>query len=506
MSLREVGLEIRAVIGDITGTKADAIIVNLFEGVERPEGATGSVDRALDNAISQLIAQGEVKGKLNEVTILHTLGKLPAARVAIAGLGKPADLTPDRIRGVSAEACRRLRDAGAKQVATIAHGAGQGGVALADSAQAVTEGAVLGLYTFKKHQKKENSPKEITELQVVDREQASLAALDAGIAKGRTIAEAVCLARDMVNEPANFMTPTDMAEAARKVAFDHGLDITVMGPDEIKSAGMGGLAGVAQGSAQPPCFIILRYKGNPASKSTLGLVGKGLTFDSGGISIKPSERMEEMKTDMSGGASVIAAMKAIAQLKPKINVTALVPATENLPDGKAYKPGDVLKAMNGKTIEIISTDAEGRVILADALAWARKEGLSPVMDAATLTGACIVALGNVCSGSFTNNQPFLEKVAKAAGAAGERAWQMPMYDDYKELNKSDVADMKNAGTRYGGAIAAAQFLAEFIEDTPWVHLDIAGTAFTEKTKGYQVKGATGVPVRTFVNLALDMAE
>ncbi|MDO8491690.1 MAG: leucyl aminopeptidase, partial [Dehalococcoidia bacterium] len=375
------------------------------------------------------------------------------------------------------------------------------------SAQAIAEGAVLGLYTFKKHQTKDkNNGKELTELLVVDREQASLPELERGIARGSIIAEATNLARDMVNEPANFMTPTHMADAARKVAAEQGLEVTVLGPEEIKALNMGGLLGVAQGSAQPPCFIILRYRGNPGSKNTLGLVGKGLTFDSGGISIKPSERMEEMKTDMSGGAAVIAAMKAIAQLKPKINVTGLVPATENLPDGKAYKPGDVLKAMNGKTIEIISTDAEGRVILADALVYARKEGLSPVVDAATLTGACVVALGHVCSGAFTNNQPFLEKVSKAAEVAGERAWQLPMYDDYKELNKSDVADMKNAGNRYGGAITAAQFLAEFIEDTPWVHLDIAGTADTDKTKGYQVKGATGVPVRTFVNLALNMAE
>jgi leucyl aminopeptidase len=236
------------------------------------------------------------------------------------------------------------------------------------------------------------------------------------------------------------------------------------------------------------------------------LVGKGITFDSGGISIKPSEGMADMKGDMAGGATVIATLRALAELKPMINVTGLIPATENLPGGAALKPGDILKAMNGKTIEIVSTDAEGRLILADALSYARKRGLSLLVDVATLTGACRIALGTICTGAFTNNQELLNKFIKAAEAAGECVWQMPMFEEYKEGNKSDVADIKNSGGRNGGAITAAQFLSEFVEDTPWVHLDVAGTSMSDKDKGYLVKGATGVGVRTLVNLALVLAE
>lgn len=320
------------------------------------------------------------------------------------------------------------------------------------------------------------------------------------------MAEATNLARDMANEPANYMTPTDMAEVAKKVAQDYELEFKVLEKKDIEKLGMGALLGVSQGSRQPLKFIILTYKGSRPSKTPLGLIGKGITFDSGGISIKPSEGMGDMKGDMSGGAAVIAAMRAIGELKPKINVTALIPATENLPDGAAVKPGDILKAMNGKTIEIVNTDAEGRLILADALSYAGKLKLSPLVDVATLTGACHVALGDVCSGAFSNNNELVEKVIKAGEDSGERIWHMPMDEDYKEQNKSDVADIKNTGGRWGGAITAAQFLAEFVGETPWVHLDIAGTARTDKEKRFLVKGATGVTVRTLVNLTLSLAQ
>jgi len=269
---------------------------------------------------------------------------------------------------------------------------------------------------------------------------------------------------------------------------------------------MGALLGVTQGSRQPPKFIILRYQGKDSTEADLALVGKGITFDSGGISIKPAEKMEEMKGDMAGGAAVMAAISAVAQLKPKINVTAVIPATENMPGGHALKPGDILTAINGKTIEIISTDAEGRLILADALAYTRQLGARGMVDVATLTGSCRVALGDVTSGAFTNNQELLDKVMAAANETGELMWQLPMYEQYQEQNKSDVADIKNTGGRYAGAITAAQFLAEFAGDTPWVHLDIAGTSLSDKERGYLVKGATGVPVRTLVNLVLSLAK
>ena len=498
-------MEIKVVAGDITRIKADAVIVNLFEGVKQPGGATGAVDQALGGAITKLIAENEVKGKLNELTLIHTLGKLEAGRVLVAGLGKQEKFTLDSIRGLMAEACKYLRKLGVKRAATIVHGAGIGGLDAEKAVQAIAEGSILGLYTFRRHITKESEHGEIEELLIVERDESKVAVLERGLKRGRIMAEATNFARNMINEPANHMTPSDMAQVARDVAAKYGLECTVLEREEMKNLGMGALLGVAQGSKQPPKFIILSYRGGDPSASTLGLVGKGLTFDSGGISLKPSEAMDEMKGDMAGGATVIAAIKAIAELKLKINVMGLIPATENLPGGAALKPGDVLKAMSGKTIEVVNTDAEGRLILADALSYGRKQGLTPLIDVATLTGACRVALGDICTGAFGNNQELISKVIKAGEEAGEKIWQLPMFEEYKEQNKSEVADIKNSGGRYGGAITAAQFLAEFSQDTPWTHLDIAGTSYATKEKAYLIKGATGAVVRTLVNFAMALA-
>ncbi len=499
-------MEIKVIVGDITGIEADAIVVNLFEGVGRPGGATGAVDKALDGAITKLIAQGEIKGKLNEISIIHSLGKLSARVVAVAGLGKQSEFTLDRIRNIVAEFCRSLRKLNCRQIATIVHGGGVGGIEPEIASQVITEGSLLGLYRFRKHITKEPENQDIGKILIVERDAAKLPALEQGCKTGKVIAEVTNLARDMINEPANYMTPSDMAKSAQELAKTYGLGLTILDRDEMEREGMGALLGVAQGSRQPPKFIILSYKGATTSSKTLGFVGKAITFDSGGLDIKSSEAMAEMKGDMSGGAAVIAALSAIAQLKPKINVTALVAATENLPGGNALKPGDILRAVNGKTIEVVNTDAEGRLTLADALGYAVKQGLSPLVDVATLTGACHVALGDICSGIFGNSQELVDKVIKAGVEAGERLWQMPMYEEYKEQNKSDVADIKNSGGRWGGAITAAQFLAEFVGDTPWAHIDIAGTARSEKEHGYVVKGATGVSVRTLVNFALTSAK
>ena len=495
-------MEVKVVSGDITGLPLSAIIVNLFEGVKNPGGATAAVDKALGGLITQLIAEGEIKGKRNEITLIHSMGKIAPERVVVAGLGKEEEITLSVIRGVAAEACRFLRRVGATQVATIAHGAGVGGIDAEKSAQAVTEGAMLGLYTFRKHQTKEAEEGEIEQLLIVERDEEKLAALERGCAGGRIMAEATNLARDMANEPANYMTPTHMAEVAQKVADEWGFECRILEQADMERLGMGALLSVARGSRQPPKLILLNYKGGDPAKSPLGLVGKGITFDSGGISIKPSEGLGDMKGDMAGGAAVIAAMRAIGELRPKVNVTALVPATENLPDGAALKPGDIVQASNGKTIEVVTTDAEGRLILADALCYALKLGLSPVVDVATLTGACHIALGDFCTGAFGNDQELVDRVIKAGEEAGEYIWQMPMYEEYKEQNKSDIADIKNSAGRWGGAITGAQFLAEFVEETPWVHLDIAGPSRAEKDRTYLVKGATGVAVRTLVNLIL----
>jgi len=499
-------MEIKVIAGDIAGIEADAILVNHFEGMESPDGEAAAVDKALGGAVSQLIKQGEIKGKPNEITMLHSFGKLPAARVVVVGLGKKSDLSVNKVRGAVAETCRWLRSREINTIATVPQGANINNIGPGDAAQAIAEGALLGTYTFRKHMtKKEDKPGEIKQLSIVGDSRLK-SQLEKGADKGRIISEATNLARDMVNEPANYMTPTDMAEMAIKLAREQGLEITILDLEQMKKLGMGGMLGVSRGSRQPPKFMVMNYKGGTAKEPDIALVGKGITFDSGGISIKPSEKLEEMKGDMAGGAAVMAAMVAISQLKPEINVMALIPATENLPDGNALKPGDVLTAMNGKTMEIISTDAEGRLVLADALSYANKHGARKMVDAATLTGACLIALGDICTGAFGNNQELMDRIIAAGNEAGELVWQMPMFDEYGEQNKSDVADVKNVGGRLAGAITAAKFLAEFVDDTPWVHLDIAGTSLTDKERGYQIKGATGVPVRTLVNLVISMAQ
>jgi len=494
-------MEIKAVVGDITEIQADALVVNLFEDVKRPDGATAAVDKALGGAVSQLIDQAAIKGKLGEVTIIHTLGKLPARIVATAGLGKKEDFNLDKVRRVAGDFSRSLRKLNCHRVATVLHGAGS--IEPEDSAEGITEGSLLGLYNFTRYKKPEYE--EIAEMLIIG-DNSQLTAVSHGIESGTIMAEATVIARDMVNEPANQMTPTRMAEIAEEIANKYDLEFKVFDSRDMEAMGMGALLGVASGSSQPPKLITLGYKGNPDSRNTAGFLGKGVTFDSGGISIKPSEGMGEMKDDMAGGAAVMAALAAIARLKCKINITVIIPAVENLPSGNALKPGDILKAMNGKTIEIISTDAEGRLILADALSYAVKQSLSPLVDLATLTGACRVALGTGYSGLFSNNQRLANEIANAANKTGEKVWQMPLPEEYKQQNKSLIADIKNTGNRYGGAITAALFLAEFIDDVPWAHIDIAGTASSNKESGYTVKGATGVGVRTLTELALSLAK
>jgi leucyl aminopeptidase len=493
--------------GDIVRQRTKAIVVNLFEGVKKPSGATAVVDRALGGAISQLIEEGEIKGKYGELTLVHTLGRLPSPRVLVVGLGKESEFRLDRVRDLTASALRYLRRLGASSVASIVHGAGVGGLEPRQCAQAMTEGAVMGLYRFLRHKKPEEEQREVEQLTLVEVDRKKTPTLRQGVATGRILAEAANRARDMANEPANLFTPSVMAEQAQAMAAEAGLECEVLEREQMQELGMGALLSVAQGSAQPPKLIVLRYRADRRRKQALGLLGKGITFDSGGISIKPAAGMEAMKSDMSGAAAVIAAMWAIGRLKPPMNVTAIVPATENMPSGSATKPGDVVRAMSGKTIEVINTDAEGRLILADAIAYARQQGLSPIIDVATLTGAMVVALGKVATGCVANDQELCQKVIAAGQAAGEKFWQFPLFEEYRELIKSDVADIKNAGAPgQAGALTAAQFLAEFVEGTPWVHLDMAGTRDTDKEKGVWVKGATGIPTRTLVNLVLSLAE
>ena len=371
-------------------------------------------------------------------------------------------------------------------------------------AQAIVEGTILALYKYTKYQTdKERLPKKVDELTVLVQGKTHLKDAESGAKWGAIIADAACLARDLSNGPSSDVTPTAMAEAARKVAEKHKLKLTVYERDDCQKMGMGGFLGVAKGSHQPPKFILLEYWGAGKRTPPIALVGKTITFDTGGISIKPSEKMEEMKHDKSGGSAVIAAMQAIAEAKLPVNLIAIAPATENMPGGSAYKPGDILTLYGGKTAEVLNTDAEGRLALGDALAYSRKHKPQAIIDLATLTGACVVALGANITGLFTNNQPLADKVLQASKRCGEAVWQLPLTKEYFDQIKSEVAEIKNTGGRAGGAITAAAFLANFVGDTPWVHLDIAGTAWTQEgtaEKSYNPKGATGVGVRLILEL------
>ncbi|MYC06292.1 MAG: leucyl aminopeptidase [Chloroflexi bacterium] len=498
-------MRINVVAGDIAQQDVGAVVVNLFEGVTTPGGATGAVDKAMGGAISALIADGEIKGKSGEMTLIHTLGSITPKRVLVAGLGSADSFTLDGVRSVAAEAARHLNGIGVQSAATIVHGAGIAGLDEQASAQALAEGIVLGMYRFDKY-KADASDVNLNEMTVVEFDESKLDALRSGIDVGSIIGEGVNRCRDMANEPANSMTPSEMAEQALEVSQAHGIELEVIERPQMKELGMGALLAVARASEEPPKFIIMRYNGDPQNtENNIGLLGKGITFDSGGLDIKNASGMATMKGDMAGGASVIGAMEAIAQLKPKINVTVIVPAAENMVSGAALRPGDVIRAMNGKTIEIDNTDAEGRLVLADAMSYARSVGLNRLVDVATLTGAMGVALGDKCMGAFGNDDDFTQQVVSAGNAVGERAWPLPMYDEYKTQYRSDIADIKNTGGSGAGAITGALIIGEFNDGAPWVHLDIAGVARTGSVKGANIKGATGAPVRTLVRLVCDLA-
>ncbi len=407
-------MKIAVELTDITAVNTPALIVNLFKGVKIPGGATGAVDRALDGVITGLIEDGEITGKKGEMTLLHSMGKIAPARVVVAGLGSQEDFDAEVVRRVSSEALRFLRRRGIASAVTIAHGAGIGGLEPEDSGQAIAEGSLLGLYRFDRyHTNGDDADGEFEELVVAELDAARAESIRLGVARGQAIAEATMITRNLVNEPANVMTPTAMAETASRVAEDNAMGYEVLDNAEMREMGMGAFIGVAQGSEEPAKLIILTYEGDPERPdNNLGLIGKGITFDTGGISLKPAANMEAMKGDMAGGASVIGAMQIIAQLKPRINVTGMVAATENMPGGSAQRPGDVVTAMNGKTIEVINTDAEGRLVLADALSLARQRGITRLIDIATLTGAMVTTLGKACTGVMGNDDDLINDVIK----------------------------------------------------------------------------------------------
>ncbi len=477
---------------------ADTLIVNLFADVTTPGGATGALDQALGGAIGELIASGDLTGKAGEVGVLYPRGAIPATRVLVAGLGKRAELDLEGVRKTAAAAITRARELGAKQVASIVHGAGIAGLPVAAAAQAVTEATLLALYTYDAPKQYREAKKEIESFSLVEFDAGKLSELEHGLQIGQAVAAGTTLARDLVNMPPNVATPTRLAEVARQIAAAYGMGITVGGRRWAAKRNMGAFLAVAQGAGEKPKFIVLEHNGDRDDLETIVLVGKGITFDTGGISIKPSERMEAMKSDMGGAAAVLGAMKTVGMLDLPLRIIGIAPCTENMPDAAAYRPADVITASNGKTIEIISTDAEGRMVLADALVYAAHYNPKAVIDLATLTGSCVVALGqDVAAGLFCNDEALREKLLTAAQQTHERLWPLPLYDDYRRSIDSDVADMKNSGGRMGGVGTSAAFLREFT-DYPWAHLDIAGMALTEKGRGYIPKGGTGFGVRLLV--------
>jgi len=437
---------------------------------------------------------GDVTGKMLETTLLFSPQGLKAKRLLLIGGGKARNFSHHELRKLAGAAVRFLKT---RNVRSFTFVLPEG---TPDAVRAAVEGAHVGNFDSD-YYRSDRKDQKITDLHLLA-PGARNDALDRAMQEGRILAESQNFTRDLVNEPGNRMTPTILADRARKMAADVGLQCEVLGADRIKQLKMGAFWSVAQGSDEPPALIVLRYDppGAPA-QPVLGLVGKGITFDSGGISIKPADGMEKMKYDMGGGAAVLGAMRAIALLKLKFKVICIVCATENMPSGKAQKPGDVQIAMSGKSIEVINTDAEGRLVLADGLHYARQLGATHLIDAATLTGACVVALGGVNAGAFTNNDSEWQRLQRALARSGEKMWRLPIDDDYKELIRSGIADMKNTGGRYGGAITAAMFLKEFVEDTPWIHLDIAGTAWMDENKPWIAQGPTGIAVRSIAEWA-----
>ncbi len=466
-------------------------------GNSKPAPAIESSDTAVRDAAKDVIASGEASAKPFETTLLHRPAGLKAKRLLLLGGGKAAKFSATELRKLAGAAVRTLKG---KSIRSFAFVLPESGVTAADGVRALVEGATIGDFDpgyYKSERKEKDKEQKIDSVTFLV--SGDTKSLESALETARIVAESQNFTRDLVNEPSNRMTPTILAERAKKMAAEVGLGCEVYGADQIKALKMGAFWGVAQGSDEPPALIVLRYDPpGAADKVHLGLVGKGVTFDTGGISIKPADGMEKMKYDMAGAATMIGAMRAIALLKPKVKVTAVVCATENMPSGKAQKPGDVQIAMSGKSIEIINTDAEGRLILADGLSYARQLGCTHLVDAATLTGAVVVALGYVNAGIFASDDEMYERFAKALNRAGEKMWRLPLDEEYKELLKSNIADMTNAGARYGGAIFAAMFLKEFAEDTPWIHLDIAGTAWMEEQKPWIAKGPSGIALRSLV--------
>lgn len=486
--------------GDLLSKKFGAIVVGLFEDDKKPESIVKEIDKKMAGSIVELLIENEISAKFKKVSKIHTLGKLEAKVIYFVGLGKKQALTFEKVREAFAALTKILKKDRQKEIGIAFDtflGEQKDGELFA---RALSEAIGLVSYNTLTYKKTKGEVTTIEKLVVYT--DLNKEAVEESIAVGVAYSNGTNLARSLVNAPGNYMTPTDLATAAKEVALRYGMEFFVLERDEMEKLGMGALLAVAKGSDQPPKMIVLKYRGKEKWENVLSFVGKGLTFDSGGISIKPAQNLYEMKMDMGGAATVLGAMEVIGSLKPDVNVMAVIPAAENLINGSALKPGDVITSLNGKTIEVRNTDAEGRLILADGITYAKQLGADYLVDVATLTGAVIVALADITTGTVTNDEELVEDVLMAAGEAGELLWRLPNFDPYKEmLRSSDVADLNNSPGREGGCITAGLFVGEFAGETPWVHLDIAGTGWAKKATDFGPKGGTGSMVRTLATLA-----
>jgi leucyl aminopeptidase len=496
-------MQIRLETKPYAGVETDALVTYVFEDADPVQGRIAEIDQATGGLLRKLAKGGELTGKTLEMTLVHAPAGLKAARLLLVGAGKREKFDSAVLRRISGAALRYLKSRGTHQFIFAA----REGNATEDAAQAIAEGLLAADFESDKYKTDKKNDKSIDAVQVAGFSDAERATGERGIARGTVIGESQNFARDLINEPSNKLTPKILAEKAEAMAQQAGLAVDILDEKRIADLKMGALLSVAQGSVEPPRMIVITYTPATAPKSgapVIGIVGKAVTFDTGGISIKPSDGMEKMKYDMAGGATMLGVMRALAALKPNVKVICVVPATENMPGGKAQKPGDIQTSMSGKTIEVLNTDAEGRLILADGVHYAKQLGATHLVDAATLTGAIVVALASINVGVFGGaDQAWTDKVLASAKAAGEKMWQMPMDDEYREYIKGTVADIQNIGSgKGGGSITGAWFIREFAGDTPWVHLDIAGTAWNDDAKAWLAKGPTGVALRTLVQLAM----
>jgi len=497
-------MQVKVQVGRAETTSAEVLVLTHCEGERLATQDAALLDRALGGAVRKLVQTKEFEGKANEVLLYHTQGTVPAKRLVLVGLGKKNEVTIETIRQAMGSAAKRVRQAKVGSFTVVLPTVMPGGMSLVEVAQAMVEGAILGSYQFTVYRSEAASEHDVAGMRILIPQKGQLRQVTEGIRRGVATAEATVFVRDLCNHPSNVLTPTRVANEAKTIAKAEGITIKILEQKEMARLGMGALLGVARGSQEPPKFIILEYNGaKKKDERPVVLVGKTITFDTGGISLKPAENMEHMKADMTGGAEVLASIRAAARLKLPLRLISILPVAENMPGGRAMKPGDIVKTLSGKTVEVQNTDAEGRLILADGLAYAMRYKPAALIDIATLTGACVVALGQFAIGMFGNDVPLKEQVRKSGQKAGERVWEMPLWEEYFEQLKSDVADMRNIGGRGGGMITAALFLSKFVGDCPWVHLDIASTDWSERERAYIPKGPTAIGTRLLVQYLID---